>query len=105
MGTVHMKLAAGGEQDIDVTDGETIMRAATRQSVPGIEGECGGEMSCATCHVYMHAPWKEMVRSASEDEEDLLSADDNATDDSRLSCQIKMKPELDGMELHVVNFD
>jgi len=103
MGTVKMLLVDGGVQEIEVADGETVMRAAVREGVPGIEGECGGEMSCATCHVYLPSPWKEKIRGASEEERDLLEADDAATEDSRLSCQIKMRNEIDGITLTVVN--
>jgi 2Fe-2S ferredoxin len=103
MTTARMKLHDGAVQEIEVEEGESVMRAAVRQAVPGIEGECGGEMSCATCHVYVCSPWKELLRGASEDERDLLEADDDVTEDSRLSCQIKMKEALDGLELTVVH--
>lgn len=102
MSIVRMKLANGEVKVIEINAEETLMRAAVRQSVPGIEGECGGEMSCGTCHVYIHSPWKERLRGASDDEMDLLAADDNSTEDSRLSCQIKMTSDLDGLELTVV---
>ncbi|MDI2035894.1 2Fe-2S iron-sulfur cluster-binding protein [Paenarthrobacter nitroguajacolicus] len=103
MSNAKMHLADGGVQEIEVADGESIMRAAVREGVPGIEGECGGEMSCATCHVYLPSPWKEKIRGASDDERDLLEADEDATEDSRLSCQVRMRPEIDGVELTVVN--
>jgi len=103
MSTAKMRLAGGGIQEIEVADGESIMRAAVREGVPGIEGECGGEMSCATCHVYLPSPWKDKIRGASDDERDLLEADEGVTEDSRLSCQVRMRAEIDGVELTVVN--
>jgi ferredoxin, 2Fe-2S len=103
MTSVRLTLADGGQMDIEGQEGESLMRASTRAGVPGIIGECGGEMSCATCHVYVHSPWKERLRRQSPDEADLLSEDDLLTDDSRLSCQIKLAPEIDGLEATVAN--
>lgn len=103
MSTIHFTLADGASMDVEANEGESIMKAAVRNGVPGIEGECGGEMSCGTCHVLVHEPWKERLRRQSPDEEDLLSADDDATEDSRLSCQIPMKEGLDGIEVTVVH--
>lgn len=103
MSKVHFNLADGSHQDIEAADGESIMKAAVRNGVPGIEGECGGEMSCGTCHIYVHSPWKEQLHVQSADELDLLSADDAATEDSRLGCQIHMTEELDGIDATVVH--
>jgi 2Fe-2S ferredoxin len=103
MNVVHFTLADGERQDVKALEGESIMRAATQNGVPGIEGECGGDMTCATCHVYVSSPWKERLRPQSHDEIDLLSEDERLTEDSRLACQIKMTPELDGIKATVVN--
>jgi 2Fe-2S ferredoxin len=102
MVNVHVDLPHGTRQDIQAREGESIMQAATRGGVPGIIGECGGEMSCATCHVYVKEPWKSKLRKPSEDERDLLETSDECANDSRLSCQIKMKPELDGISISVL---
>jgi 2Fe-2S ferredoxin len=74
------------------------MAAAVRQGVPGIVGECGGNTSCATCHVYVDERFAEMVGPPTDLEDDVL---DLAVSDrrvsSRLSCQITVTPELDGL--------
>jgi 2Fe-2S ferredoxin len=103
MAKVHFTLADGEAMEIETNDGETLMRAATRCGVPGIVAECGGEMNCATCHVYIHSPWREKVRRPSSDEVDLVSEDDGYTEDSRLSCQIKVIADLDGLQATVVH--
>lgn len=103
MTTVNFTLANGDSMVVEGREGESVMRTATRNEVPGIEGECGGEMSCATCHVYVHSPWKERLRRQSGDERDLLEEDELAQEDSRLSCQIKLNDELDGLEATVAN--
>ena len=87
-GTVH---------EVEAESGETVMEAAMRGSVSGIVGECGGSCTCATCHVYVDDAWLARTGERSSDEEDQL---DNAYDvraNSRLSCQIKMSEELDGL--------
>jgi 2Fe-2S ferredoxin len=85
----------------EAAENESLMQAAVRSNVPGIQGECGGEMSCGTCHVYVRAPWRDSILSASADEKDLLDMIDDVTDDSRLACQIKCSSHLDGMEVEV----
>lgn len=100
---INFTLENGSHEEVEAADGESMMKAAVRHGVPGIEGECGGEMSCGTCHVFVHSPWKERLRPQSADELDLLSVDDDATDDSRLSCQIRMSESLDGVEATVVH--
>lgn len=87
--------------DVRGEDGETIMHCAVRSGVAGIEGECGGELSCATCHVYIDAGWAARLRPRSQDEEDLLEMVGNATEHSRLGCQIRLAPDIDGLTVHV----
>lgn len=77
------------------------MHAAVQNGIPGIEGECGGEMSCGTCHVYISEAWLPLLRPQSEDERDLLDVDDRANANSRLGCQIRMTEELDGLTVEV----
>jgi 2Fe-2S ferredoxin len=87
-GTVH---------DVDAEIGQTLMEAALRGSVPGIVAECGGSCTCATCHVYVDEAWFAKTGERSLEEDEQL---DNAYDvrpTSRLSCQIKMSEELDGI--------
>ena len=96
------KLADGREIALDVTEGTSLMEAATARGVPGIVGECGGSMSCATCHVVVAPDWAERAGSPSAFEEDMLDITEAGRQPtSRLSCQIKMSAALDGIVLSV----
>ncbi|WP_166875413.1 2Fe-2S iron-sulfur cluster-binding protein [Salinibacterium sp. ZJ450] len=86
-----------GEQVIEAREGESLMQIAVQAGVSAIEGECGGEMSCATCHVWIEDDWAAKLRRPSQDELDLLEADDHYTDESRLGCQIKYSSAIDGI--------
>ena len=97
MGKVVYVLPDEAEQIVEIREGENLMQAGVQAGVPTIEGECGGEMSCATCHVWIGEPWSAKIRRASQDELDLLEADDNYCDDSRLGCQVKFTAEIDGI--------
>lgn len=93
----------GASHVIDVPLGENVMRGALYNNVDGIVGECGGGLSCATCHCYVDDAWAEKVGTpTSQDEVDLLegvSAERKPT--SRLSCQIVMDESLDGLVVHL----
>lgn len=81
----------------------TIMELAVNNDVPGIEGECGGVCSCATCHVHVAPEYFDKVGKPDTLEADMLELDDNVTGYSRLGCQIRISEKLDGMILHVAN--
>ncbi len=92
----------GSSTVLDVKAGISLMEAATAKGVPLIIGECGGSMSCATCHVVVDAAWAERAGKPSGFEEQMLDtteADRQPT--SRLSCQITMRADLDGIVVHV----
>lgn len=91
-GTVH---------EVEAETGSTVMEAAIRNLVPGIEAECGGALACATCHVYVDQPWDEKTGKPSEMEEDMLDFAFDVKPNSRLSCQIKVTDDLDGLTVHV----
>ncbi len=81
--------------------GSTVMETAIMNAIPGIVAECGGACTCATCHVYVDDAWREIVGGPSMMEEDMLDFAFDVKDASRLSCQIKVRPELDGLVVHV----
>jgi 2Fe-2S ferredoxin len=81
--------------------GTSIMEAGRNNGVPGIEAECGGCAACATCHVIVDDPWLAVTGAASSDERELLEFLDNVRAGSRLSCQIAISAEMDGIEVHV----
>jgi 2Fe-2S ferredoxin len=89
------------EQVVECEPEMTLMEAAKLNNVPGIEAECGGACACATCHVYVDEPWRDKTGSPSQMEEDMLDFAFDVRDSSRLSCQIKIKPELDGLVVRV----
>jgi ferredoxin, 2Fe-2S len=91
----------GTRFDLEVEPGSTVMENAVRNSVPGIEAECGGACACATCHVYVDETWTEKVGPPAPMEEDMLDFAFDVKPTSRLSCQIKIKPELDGLIVNV----
>ena len=93
--------AGGTARVVEAKAGSTIMEAATRHSIVGIEAECGGACACATCHVYIHEAWSAKVGKAVAMEEDMLDFAFEVKPTSRLSCQIKMTEALDGIVVHV----
>ena len=91
-------IAHGGERfDVEVVNGSTVMEAAIKNAVPGIEAECGGACACATCHVYVDGAWTDIVGEPAVMEEDMLDFAYDVRPNSRLSCQIKVRDELDGL--------
>lgn len=91
----------GTEHVVDAEPGMTVMEAAVKNDVPGIEAECGGACSCATCHVYVDADWREATGEPEEMEEDMLDFAFDVRSNSRLSCQIKVTDKLDGLRVSV----
>ena len=87
----------GTQRSVEAEPGSTVMENAIRNAVPGIEAECGGACACATCHVYIAEEWKDVVGPAAPMEEDMLDFAFDVRPTSRLSCQIKVRPELDGL--------
>jgi 2Fe-2S ferredoxin len=86
----------------DVEEGANLMETAKRYGVEGIFGDCGGGCACATCHVYVEGDWFEKVGPPDDIEYAMLDmVTDVLKDNSRLGCQIKMKAELDGIEVTV----
>lgn len=91
-----------GDRRVEGEDGASLMEAATQAGVPGIVAECGGAMSCASCHVFVDDAWTTRVGPPGETEDELL--DDAASPrepTSRLSCQVVLTPELDGLVARV----
>ena len=88
---------SGETRSIDAEIGSTVMEAAIRNAIPGIEAECGGACACATCHVYVDEAWQERVGAPTPMEEDMLDFGYDIKPNSRLSCQIKITETLDGL--------
>ena len=87
----------GTPKTVDAAAGTTLMEAAVDNDVRGIVAECGGACACATCHVYVDEAWREKVGAPTPMEEDMLDFGFDVRPNSRLSCQIKMTADLDGL--------
>src|SRR5262245_38128065 len=91
----------GASQTVEAEPGVTVMEAGKMTDVAGVEAECGGACACATCHVYVDAAWQEKTGKPSEMEEDMLDFAFDVRPESRLSCQIKVVAEYDGLVVRV----
>lgn len=89
----------GAERTVDAEIGATVMETAIGNEVPGILASCGGSCSCATCHVYVDDAWWGKLSERTYEEEDMLDTAHDVRPTSRLSCQIKVTEELDGLRV------
>jgi 2Fe-2S ferredoxin len=89
--------AQGESRTVEGETGSTVMEVAVRNAIPGIEAECGGACACATCHVYVDDAWAAKTGHPESMEEDMLDFAFDVRPTSRLSCQIRVKDDLDGL--------
>jgi 2Fe-2S ferredoxin len=94
----------GTPHSVEAENGLSVMRAAIDNLVPGIDADCGGECSCATCHVYVDEKWMDVVGQPGEREESMLDLNPERTAFSRLSCQIPVTDKLNGLVVTVPEF-
>ena len=87
----------GEEHEVDVQNGLTVMEGAIKNKIPGIDADCGGACACATCHVYVQKEWLSKLPSKEDTEEDMLDFAFDVRKNSRLSCQLTVTDELDGL--------
>ena len=90
---------AGAENAVEVESGTSVMAAAIKNNVPGIDADCGGACSCATCQVYVDIDWMEKLGAISTMEQAMLDFAERVRPNSRLSCQITMTDNLDGLRV------
>ena len=90
----------GTARSVEAEEGSTVMENAIRNGIPGIEAECGGACACATCHVYVAEEWRDATGEPEPMEEDMLDLGSDVRPNARLSCQVRVKPELDGLVVH-----
>ena len=102
MTNINFKLRNGELKKIDAEDGLTLMEVA-RDNDLGIEGTCGGSISCCTCHVVIEKDWFSKVGPANPDEEDMLDLAVDLQPTSRLGCQIEVTPQLNGLIVNIPN--
>jgi len=87
----------GNSKTLDIKNGLSVMEGAIQNDVPGIDADCGGGMACATCHVYVEEKWLDKLLKAEESEVDMIDMAFEPKKNSRLSCQITVTDELDGL--------
>ena len=87
----------GSSKTIDVENGLTVMEGAIQNDIPDIDADCGGSMACATCHVYVEEKWLDKIPKAEEAEVDMIDMAFEPKNNSRLSCQLIISDELDGL--------
>ncbi|MCE2461441.1 MAG: 2Fe-2S iron-sulfur cluster binding domain-containing protein [Pseudomonadales bacterium] len=102
MPTVYFVTLDGDTVAVDGDPGDIVMELARAEGIEGIDAECGGGCACATCHVHVDPDWMPIVGPPSEIEQDMLAFDGEVAPTSRLSCQIELTDELDGLRLKVV---
>lgn len=93
--------ADGTHYDVEASPGVTVMEAARDNNVPGIDADCGGACACATCHVHVGEAWREKLPPRAEMEVDMLDFAWSPDENSRLSCQIKVTAEHDGLHIRL----
>lgn len=89
----------GTERQVDATNGDSLMEAATSNNVPGIDADCGGACACATCHVYIDENWVSVVGQPLELEAEMLEVAEDVRPNSRLACQVKVSDEMEGLRV------
>ena len=89
----------GTARDVEAKEGETVMEAAIKNSIPGIDADCGGACACATCHVYVDEAFMEEVGGPEDMEQSMLDFAESVQPNSRLSCQITIRADLEGLKV------
>ena len=99
MAKITYKDSQGNSKTIEVEKGLSVMEGAIQNDIPGIDADCGGAMACATCHVYVEENWFNKLTKAEDAEVDMIDMAYEPKKNSRLSCQIIVSDELDGLEV------
>jgi len=94
----------GEKREAPLQAGQSLMQVATNNAIPGIDGDCGGEAACGTCHVVVDPQWSEQVGLSGAEEEEMLSMNPERQPTSRLSCQMPVSEAWDGLILHTPEF-
>ena len=90
---------SGNKKTVEVANGLTVMEGAVQNNIPGIDADCGGGMACATCHVYVKDEWLNKLTKPEDGEQDMIDMAFEPNKNSRLSCQIIISDELEGLEV------
>jgi len=90
---------SGNQKKIEVPKGLSVMEGAVKNNISGIDADCGGSMACATCHVYVKEEWLNKLKKMENGEQDMIDMAYEPKKNSRLSCQLIVSDELDGLEV------
>lgn len=104
MGSITFIEHNGTQHAVDIEEGKSLMQTAMDNGVPGVDADCGGDCACGTCHVIVDSNWVSTTGSASEDEKQMLDMTPERVDSSRLSCQISTSDAMDGLVVHLPEF-
>ena len=91
----------GKSHTIEIANGLSVMEGAVQNNIPGIDADCGGSMACATCHVYVKEEWLDKLPTKEDGEEDMLDMAFEPKKNSRLSCQLVVSDDLDGLTVDI----
>ncbi len=105
MANIYVTGADGAERSIAAEDGSSLMEALRDNGFEELAALCGGCCACATCHVYVSPDWLDRVGTPSSDEDDLLDSSDARQPNSRLSCQIEVSPDIEGIRVTIAPVD
>lgn len=94
----------GTHHDIDIVEGDSIMEIATSNAIPGIDGDCGGEAACGTCHIIVTNEWISKTGRRTDMESQMLEMSPECEANSRLACQVTVTEELDGLTVRLPEF-
>ena len=103
MPRIFFRDANGTRYEVDSASGNTVMEAAVDNNIPGIMAECGGACACATCHAYVDTQWLAKLPAMEDMEDAMLDSALDRRPNSRLTCQIEITDELDGLEVQVAD--
>ena len=101
MAKITFKTHENDSHVIDIKNGLSVMEGAIQNDIPGIDADCGGGMACATCHVYVNEEWLDKLPNKEDGEEDMLDMAFEPKKNSRLSCQLIVSDELDGLVVSI----
>ncbi|TWG91545.1 2Fe-2S ferredoxin [Nocardioides sp. J9] len=104
MATVTFVEHDGTSHDVDIVEGESLMELATSSAVPGIEGDCGGEAACGTCHIIVSDEWVGTTGLRTDRESQMLEMSPECVTSSRLACQVVASGALDGLRVRLPEF-
>ncbi|MBE0486378.1 2Fe-2S iron-sulfur cluster-binding protein [Marinobacter sp.] len=104
MGKITFVEHSGTAHIVEIAEGQSLMQTAIDNGVPGIDADCGGACACGTCHVILHSDWVQAAGSINADEQGMLGLTPEKTDASRLACQITVSEALDGLIVHLPEF-